>query len=83
MYKHENGVTVYETLEELLNADIDFITECDDSYYIRLKPESYYDNSVWVVNKHTLKVSFMLFTQYFDIMDKATPVNPATLKRVS
>lgn len=84
MYVNETtGLTEYETFDELLNADIIEITEDADNYYILTKPQQYYENNIWIVNKKTEKVSFMYYTQYLgDYIENVTPVNPETLKRV-
>lgn len=77
----QTGLTEYETFDELLDADIIEMTEYGENYYIRVKPQQFYDNTMWVVNKRTNEVSFILFTQYLRIKDKATPVNPDTLRK--
>lgn len=84
MYVNETtGLTEYETFDELLNADIMEMTEDVDNYYILTKPQQYYENNIWIVNKKTKEVSFMYYIQYvINIMEKVSPVNPETLKRV-
>lgn len=73
----ETGLTEYESFNELLNADIDEMTENKNRYFIQLKPEQFYDNTVWVVDKQTKSVSFIHFTEYLiNFMDKVTPVCP-------
>lgn len=77
------GLTEYETFDELLKADIIEFTEDGTNYYIRTKPQQYYENNIWIVNKKTKKVSFMYYTEYLgDYMENVTPIDPATLKRV-
>ncbi len=77
-----SGMTVYEDLNELLSAEIISVSEHDGYYYIKLKPYCDYDNSIWKVDKQTGKASYMMFTEYIcNIMDKATEINPATLRR--
>ena len=78
-----SGLTVYESLDELLAADIIFMSEYNGFYYIRVNSGDYYDNSVWTVNKRTGEVSFIGYTEYFEIEDKAKEINPLTLKRAS
>lgn len=77
-----NGFAVYENLDELLAADIVSISEYDGFYYVKTKPDCYYDNSIWKVNKQTRKATFMLFTEYIvNVMDKAKEIDPAILRR--
>jgi hypothetical protein len=64
MYKLDNGVTVYETLDDLLNADIESVYEDDNNYYFHLVPECYYENAVWVVDKQTSIVSYIMYTEF-------------------
>ncbi len=83
MYKNPTtNLTEYETFDELLNADVLFITEDEKNYYIRVKPERFFDNCVWVVDKDTKKVSFIYYTDYLvDVIDHAVPVDLQFLKR--
>jgi len=73
------------TFEELLKQDISYITEDANSYYVKLTPTDNYDDSLWVINKQTMEVSYMSCIDYgLDIHESTTPVNPDTLrKRVS
>ena len=84
MYVNETtGLTEYEAFEEILNADIIEFTEDENNYYIRTKPQQYFENNIWIIDKKTEKVSFMYYTQYIcDVIDNVTPVNPESLKRV-
>ncbi|NCE64082.1 hypothetical protein D1159_05650 [Pseudoflavonifractor sp. 524-17] len=78
-----NGLTIYENLTEMLNGPILFISEYDGFYYVRMKPEEFYDNGMYKVNKQTGEVSLMYFTEYLieGLMDKAKEIDPATLRR--
>ena len=84
MYKDGNGFNVYENFHELLEADVREIYEDSENYYFRLKPDTYYDNGAWVVNKKTHKVSF---TDYISVMEKvfayktAHQIELSTLKK--
>ena len=81
--KTEYG-TVYETIDELINADIESLYEDRDNYYFHLIPECFCENAVWVVNKQTREVSYMMFTEFiFDTMYKtnAKKIDLQTLKR--
>lgn len=76
------GLNEYESFEELLDADVDSITEDKKNYYVMLKPEQTYDCTVWVVNKRTRRVSFMHYIQYaYSVMDYVTSVNIESIKR--
>lgn len=85
MYLTSNGIEIYETLQDLLKKGINYVGEYDGNYYITVDTDDPYDNRVWVVNKETSKVSHMSFTTFIveDIDEKAKPVNPETLRRVS
>lgn len=82
MYKcRESGLFVYETFDELLNAEIVSVSEYEGFYYIRLKPQEFYDNSMWKVDKKTKNVSLMYYTEYLlEINDKAKHIDPAMLR---
>ena len=74
----------YKTLDELLKADINFITEYGGFYYVKTKPEYHYENCIWKVDKKTGRASYMMFTEYIvSVADNAKPVNPSDLRRVS
>ena len=76
------NVVIYETFEDLLDADIDFISENEQNYYIRIKSKAFYDDNMWAVDKKTNKVSFIGYINYMlNIMDNTKPVDPETLKR--
>ena len=53
--------------------------------YITVNTDDLYDNRVWIVNKKTNKVSHILFTTFIveGIDEKATPIDPETLRRAS
>lgn len=76
------GLTMYDTFDEILNAEIVLFTEDENNYYIRTKPQQYFENNVWIIDKKTEKVSFMYFTGYMcEVMDNVTPVDPKNIKR--
>lgn len=72
---------MYNSLEELLEEEILHVYEYDGCYYIELKPDNYYDNSIWKVNIKTGKVSFMLLTEFFGIIDKVKDIDPAGFRK--
>lgn len=74
----------YNSLDDLLKEEVNFVTEYDGFYYVKLKPKYFYENSIWKVNKKTGEVSYMMFTEYIiNVVRLATPVDLDTLKRVS
>lgn len=81
MYVNKNtGLIEYETFEEILNEAL-WCTEDKDNYYILTKPQQYYENNIWIINKKTEEVSFMYFTKYIcDYMDDVSPVDLESLK---
>lgn len=83
MYRcKESGEIIYESLDELLHADIVSASEYGDNYYIVAKREYAYSNCIWKVDKKTGKASYMMYTEYLlTIADKATEIDPTTLKR--
>lgn len=85
MYKNKgSGLEVYETFEELINKGITEVWDYQSNYYIRVKLDDQYDNRIWIVNKKDKTVSDMDFIDFMlYVMDKATPIDPQTLKRVS
>ncbi len=78
---------VEETLDDIFsyNREIDFITEYDGHYYVRLKPKSFYEGAMWKVEKRTKKVVAVICygPEYLctGIAQKAIPIDPATLRR--
>ena len=85
MYKCEmSGITIYETLEELLESKFLWIMEYDGNYYIKPPLDDPYDERVYEVNKKTKELSCIHYIDYaIKFEDKAKPVNPETLRRVS
>lgn len=85
MYKCKgSGLEVYEDVAELIDKGITNIWEYQGKYYICVAVDDQYDNRIWIVDKETNKISDMYFTEFMLFMeDKATPVNPEVLKRVS
>lgn len=60
----ESGLTVYETYAELEKAPIQYKSEYDGYYYIRVATKDRYDNTLYKVNKQTGEVSLTYFTAY-------------------
>lgn len=55
---------VYENLRQLLDSEITFVAESNSRYYVRTKPEEYFDVSMWAVDKDDGAVSYMEFTTF-------------------
>lgn len=83
MYRIHGGNTIiYETFTELMKENIVWMSEYGEFYYIKLLKE-YNDDSVWKVDKRTEQASYMQYIDYMlDIQDKATPVDPAMLRKL-
>lgn len=84
MYKLDNGVTMYETLDDLLNADMESVYEDNSNYYFHLVPECYYENAVWSVDKKTYRVSYIMYTEFLceHMYEKGTKqISPELIKR--
>lgn len=86
-FKYEDGTDgiIYETLDELLMLSNIEVYKCDEFFYINVIEDAPYYNTIYKVDTKTKKASyygdkigFML-----DIKDKATPVDPKTLRRAS
>ena len=52
------------TFDDLLNEDISFVKETEDFYFIGLKSQGNYDNTIYKVNKKTKEVSWMVFIDF-------------------
>lgn len=84
----EDGIIVNanrHTLEGLLMLPYEFdVTEYRNCYYIAIVNPSKFDSTIYQVDKSIRKVSYMdLLTYMLFIEDKATPVDPETLRRAS
>lgn len=74
-------IRVDKNFDELLKADIVDMYEYKGNYYIRVSPLSFYDESIWKVNKVTGKVSCIHFVETLVIPENArTPIDPKTLR---
>ncbi len=82
LYKTNNGIEIYETVDDLLQKDITEIWGYGGKYYVSVKSDNFYDNRIWIVDKKTKQVSKGYYIDIMlDIADKATPVDPETLRR--
>ena len=76
-----DNIKGYRTFKELLDSDIVEMFEYTGHYYIRVKPESFYDESVWKVDKETEKISCIHFVETFLIPDKERiSINPKKIR---
>ena len=57
-------MAVFDSVEELIEQGIEFVTKDETYFYVRVKPRAYYENSIWKVNRKTRKVEYMMFTEY-------------------
>lgn len=78
-----SGLEVYETFDELINKGIFSAWDYHGKYYINLKLDDPYDSRMWVVDKNTKKISDIPYTSFLEFIDKATPIDPEALRRVS
>lgn len=86
MYLSPMGREIYESLDELIAKGITSAYEYDGNYYIGVKSNDPYHNTIWEVNAKTGKVSDKNFIDDFiltGICDKAKEINPAILKRAN
>ena len=75
---------LYETLEELLQLPNIQVTEYGPDYYVEILPPEPYCRNIYKVDKATRKLSYIRYIDYMiDIEDKAKPIDPRTLKKVS
>ena len=65
----DNGIPSYDEL--MTHPNPDFKAEYQGYLYVKLPPKEPYDNSTWKIDPKTHEVSFMLFTQFFEIAGKA------------
>ncbi len=70
------------TYDQLLKQDIVSAFEDNDNYYVKLKPDDYYDVSLWRVDKNTKKVFYADIIDLAEIFDKVKPIDLSELKRV-
>lgn len=78
-----SGLEVYESFEELISKGVVSAWDYHGKYYVVVESEDYYDNRIWIVDKKTKEISDDYYTKFIQFMNKATPVDPKTLKRVS
>lgn len=80
-------INVIENVDDVfsLNSgkEIKTATEYDGYYYLRFEPEDLYDESMYKIDKKTLKAECMHLIFYFPVEDKATPIDPSVLTSLS
>lgn len=85
-FRHADGTEgiIYETLEELLQLSNIRVSEYSEKYYVEILEDSPCYSTVYEVNKRNNKAIYMEIIDYMlDIEDKATPIDPETLRRAS
>lgn len=72
------------TLYEILTHKFKDIKEDSDYYYLYEESDDPYNESWWVIDKKSKKLYWAYFLDLAlnDVFDKATTVNPETLRRV-
>lgn len=72
----EADFTVYETVEELIEAGVCLVYECGNSYYVRITPPGRWYNCIWIVNKETREVTSMYYTDFLvTLSDKSREIS--------
>ena len=80
------GIEMYESLEEMISAGIESVYEYEENYYLNVRSNDFYSNTIWGLNKNTGNISRKNFVCDFiltGICDKAKEINPAILKRAN
>lgn len=78
-----SGLMQYETLAELLDADIGYIKEFGENYYVYVNYDDQYHNTIWVINKATKNISQMSLIDYLIKIDgNAVEVDPSIIKKI-
>ncbi len=80
MHKDSNGSVIYDTLDELLKQKPLFIAEYSGYYYVKLKPENDFDETMWKANKQTGKVKLIHYMDYLEIEDNAKVLNARNIR---
>lgn len=56
-------------IDELLKKEITEITEDENNYYVKTKPDELYDDTVWKVDKKTKKIEWASYVANVVIRD--------------
>ncbi len=79
-----SGGKVYETFEELLDADVEFLALYEENYYFRIKSDNHYNHAMWKVDQKTKEVSYFDLVDFLvDIQDKAELIDIEELRRAN
>ena len=87
--KTSRGVDLYSvqkiSASDLKTANIVYVFEDEEYYYIRLYTEDNYDNTWYVLNKKTNELRWTHYTDLIvcDVLDSWTPVDPNIFKEAS
>lgn len=57
-------VEVFKNATEFMDKDVVEVYETDSSYYVKLKSEEYYDDSMWKIDKSTGMVEYVDYTWF-------------------
>ena len=79
----DNGFTIYDTFDELLNADLDWVYEDNQYYYIQAKSDFVYSGTAYRVDKRTKCVERMHFLKMINGIKNAEKTDPKTIKGAS
>lgn len=77
-----DGIVIYETVEDILEAKIEQVYDYEGFYFIALKPESVWDNSAWIMNKSTKEVKHTFYTAMFEAMDNGKKIDVNEFKEI-
>lgn len=70
-----------DVFTENKGRELEFVMAYEDYYYIRFKPKHFYDMAVYKVHCKTKEATVIHYLEYSLVEDKATPVNPDTLRK--
>lgn len=71
------------SFNELTRQAIESVTFYQGYYYVRLKPESEYENVIWKVDDKTHKVEPMFFTEYLiGVHGNARPIEISAFRNL-
>ncbi len=79
----DNGFTIYDTINELLNTDLDWVYEDDEYYYMQPTTDFVYSGTAYRVDKKTKSVERMHFVKMIKSIKKAKQIDPKTIERAS
>ena len=77
---------VPKNVTDLINKDVLEVYETDTDYYVKLKLEEYYDDSMWRVKKEDKSVEYVDYTWFLVFVkpadkEHARKIDPSVFKR--